>query len=155
LNALFQPSSFTIQNSLPLFFHQRLTYLFAMPWLVSAFSLLVAAAGWYYMTHPHPALRLATIEQTRVNALRIRLRRICGAVTLFVGIGFFAGFRAVDVENNPHGFVAIWLCELALLVVMVTLAMVDVRLTLRLRRMIDSNLAENSKRKEPDTDDPS
>ena len=64
-------------------------------------------------------------------------------VLLLLGPTFFAGFRSVMPETSfePLTFVTLWLSVLGLMGVMVVLALVDVRLTLKLRRHQQSRTA--------------
>jgi hypothetical protein len=107
-----------------------------MPWLVPAFSLIVGVAGWYYLMHARTAAsRLVAVEQERTNELRIRLRRVCGAITVMIAIGFYAGFKT-DPDVQPRRFGLIWLAVMCLLATTIVLALIDVRLTLRLRQSV-------------------
>jgi hypothetical protein len=102
--------------------------------LSSTFSLLVAAAGWYYMFYSRAATNLGEVEDQALNLRRQRLRRIGGFVMLLLAIAFYAGFNTVDVETSAAWFVAVWLSVFVLLMMIVLLAMIDLRLTWRLRR---------------------
>jgi hypothetical protein len=98
-------------------------------------ALLTGAAGWYYLFYSRAAARLGEFEAQRVNDQRARLRRIGGGVMLFLGAGLYIGFRTADADNGqPFVFVAAWLANMALMAVLVVLALVDVRLTARLRK---------------------
>lgn len=100
-------------------------------WLVGIFSLLVAAAGWYYLFYSRAAQRLSGIENQDINQRRVRLRRIGGAVMMLLAVSVFAGVFTVQ---SPRSFVAVWLMVLALLGAIVVLALMDLRLTIKLRR---------------------
>ena len=93
-------------------------------------SILTAAAGWYYMFYSRAADRLEGIESERLNRRRIRLRRAGGGVLMLLGILFFAGSQ----EISAVAFLAIWSCVMLLLVVIVILALIDLRLTWQLQR---------------------
>ena len=97
-------------------------------------SLLTAAAGWYYLFYSRASERLAEFEADRINRRRAWLRRIGGGVMILLGIGLYLGFRAADADNRPVFFVAVWLVNMTLMATLVILALVDVRLTARLRR---------------------
>ncbi len=97
-------------------------------------SLLIAIVGWYYTFDTHAAEKLATVENAGINRLRIRLRRAGGCAMMALAICFFAGFYTVDFRDQPHAFVAIWIAVIALLATLVVLALVDLRLTSKLRR---------------------
>lgn len=104
--------------------------------LATTLAFLIATAGWHYLFYSRAANRLSGVENERLNRLRIRLRRVGGVVLLLLGPTFFAGFRTLDPESdfNPHAFVGLWVSVLLLMGVMVVLALVDVRLTFRLRQ---------------------
>ena len=104
--------------------------------LATTLSLLIAAAGWHYLFYSKAAGRLSGVEGERLNRRRVHLRRVGGVVLLLLGPTFFAGFRTLDpqTEFNPEAFVGLWLSVLLLMGVMVVLALVDVRLTLKLRK---------------------
>jgi len=104
--------------------------------LATTLALLIATAGWHYLFYSRAAERLSGVEQQRLNRLRVLLRRAGGAVLLVLGPTFFAGFRTLlpDTDFNPSAFAALWLSVLGLMGLMVILAMVDVRLTWKLRQ---------------------
>jgi hypothetical protein len=85
--------------------------------LQTAFALVVAAAGWYYMFYSQAASRLAGVEGEAVNRRRVRLRRVNGLMMFLLGVFFFAGFFAVDLDRPTVAL----------------LAAIDVRLTLKLK----------------------
>jgi drug/metabolite transporter (DMT)-like permease len=102
--------------------------------LAGIFALLTGAAGWFYLFYSRAAHRLSGIEDQRLNARRIALRRVGGVAMLLLGGFFFAGFYALeDPHHKPAAFLAVWLSVFALLVILVVLALVDVGLTRRLR----------------------
>jgi len=98
------------------------------------FSLLVAAAGWYYMFYSRGAANLSGYEKDALNARRRRLRRIGGFVMLLLGIAFFAGFHTVDADDSAAAFLLVWMGVFLLLLTIVLLALLDLRLTWKLRR---------------------
>ncbi|HYE17292.1 MAG TPA: hypothetical protein VEA69_02550 [Tepidisphaeraceae bacterium] len=102
--------------------------------LTASFSLIVAAAGWYYMFYSRAAARLGAVEEHRENRIRQRLRRLNGAAMFLMAVLFFAGFNSIDFRNSPNAFVGVWFGVFVLLLAIVVLAMIDVRLTWRLRR---------------------
>ncbi len=102
--------------------------------LSSFFSLLVGAAGWYYMFYSRAAAHLEPIEGQSTNQARRRLRQIGGFCMLLIGGLFFAGFHAVDAATTPSAFVAVWFSVFVLLLAVVLLAMIDMRLTLKMHR---------------------
>lgn len=104
--------------------------------LSSVFSLLVAAAGWYYMFYSRAASRLSGIEDEDANRKRHRLRQINGFVMFLLAIGVYAGLNSIDPaasQSAAAAFLAVWLTVFLLLLIIVLLAMVDLRLTWRLR----------------------
>ena len=103
--------------------------------LATILALLIATAGWHYLFYSRAAQRLTGVESERLNRLRIRLRRAGGVVLLVLGPTFFAGFRTLDpaTEFEPDRFVGLWVSVLALMGAMVVLALIDVRLTFKLR----------------------
>lgn len=98
--------------------------------LVDIFSVLTAAAGWYYMFYSRAAQKLEQIEAQRTNERRVRLRRVGGLVMLLIGVLFFAGFQALP----DKAFIGVWLAVVFLLLVIVILGLIDVHLTWKLRR---------------------
>lgn len=105
-----------------------------MPYLAGIFALLTGAAGWYYMFYSRAAQRLSGVEDERLNARRVRLRRVGGVAMVLLGAFFFAGMHALDKPGqSPAVFAGVWLAVFVLLIVIVVLAMIDVRLTHRLR----------------------
>jgi hypothetical protein len=104
--------------------------------LATTLALLIATAGWHYLFYSRAAERLSGVEEERLNRLRVVLRRAGGVVLLVLGPTFFAGFRTLlpETDFNPSAFVTLWLSVLGLMAVMVVLAMVDVRLTWKLRQ---------------------
>lgn len=99
----------------------------------TVFALTVAAAGWYYMFYSQAASRLAGVESEPVNRRRVRLRRLNGLMMFLLGIFFFAGFFAVDLDHPTISFFLVWLVTMFLLLAIVVLAVIDVRLTLKLK----------------------
>jgi len=98
------------------------------------FSLAVAAAGWYYMFYSRAADKLGAVEDQAINQKRSRLRRIGGFAMFLLAVFLFAGSHSVDEKTSPLAFLVIWITVFILLFVIVVLALVDVRLTARLRR---------------------
>ena len=98
------------------------------------FSLLTAAAGWFYLFHSRGARTLSGIEQRRLNVLRSRMRRAGGFSMLLLAVGFYAGFNTVDADQTPAAFAGVWIGVMVLLAVVVALALIDLWLTACLRR---------------------
>jgi hypothetical protein len=106
-----------------------------MRYIAGIFALLTGASGWFYLFYSRAAQRLSEIENQRLNDRRIALRRVGGVVMLLLGGFFFAGFYAFDEPlTRPALFVGVWLTVFALLVAVVVLALIDLRLTRKLRR---------------------
>jgi hypothetical protein len=105
-----------------------------MTWLANTFSLIVAVAGWYYMFYSRAAQKLGAVEDQQINVRRSRLRRIGGFAMFLLAVFLFAGFHTVDAKASPLAFMLVWIAVFLLLFVIVVLALVDVRLTGRLRR---------------------
>jgi hypothetical protein len=105
--------------------------------LSAIFALFVGAAGWHYMFYSKAAGRLEGIENASLNLARSRLRRVGGFFMLLLAGFFFAGFWAFDferLEGRGDAFTLVWACVGVLMLVIVVLALIDLRLTYRLRR---------------------
>ena len=107
-----------------------------MDYIGPTLAFLTAAAGWFYLFYSKASDRLAEIEAQRTNRQRFVLRRTGGGVMLLLGLGLYLGFRAADADNRPFVFVGVWLMNMALMATLVILALVDVRLTARLRKKL-------------------
>src|SRR5436190_3330462 len=101
--------------------------------LTTVFSLLIGAAGWYYLFYSRAAARLAGVEDQALNVRRQRFRRFGRFVMLLLAVGIFAGFNTVDPHASAQAFILVWFGVFVLLFVIVILAMLDLRLTWRLR----------------------
>jgi hypothetical protein len=99
--------------------------------LVDALSLLIAVAGWHYMFYSRAAKRLEKIEDPRVNLSRIRLRRVNGGIMLLLAVAFFIGSQAW-LQARAAGFIVVWLVVLGLMLMILVLALLDLRLTWKL-----------------------
>ena len=104
-----------------------------MPSAPSILALIVAIAGWFYLFNSKAAQRLDGIEAPAANNRRDRLRRLNGLAMLPLALGFYAGFK-IDPHLHPIIFLSLWTIVVILLVFVVLLAIVDLRLTARLRR---------------------
>jgi drug/metabolite transporter (DMT)-like permease len=102
--------------------------------LVAILSLLIAISGWYYAFYSPAARRLASIEDEPLNQKRVRLRQFGGGVMMALAVCFFAGFYSIDFRLQPRAFVTLWMTVCALLALIVWLALIDLRLTLQLRK---------------------
>jgi hypothetical protein len=105
-----------------------------MHYLPGILALLIGAAGWHYLFYSPAARRLGAIEHPAVNLKRSRLRRANGVALLMLAGLFYAGFYAVDDRQTPQTFVLVWLGVFVLLFIVVVLAVIDLRLTAKLRR---------------------
>ena len=104
-----------------------------MRYLPAIFALLVAAAGWYYLFYSAAAAKLASVEDPVTNRLRVRLRRICGAVIIAMAATFYAGTVAFENERLTEAAL-LFGAMMLLMLAMVLLGLVDLRLTNKLRR---------------------
>lgn len=105
-----------------------------MPWLAAVFSLLIMIAGWHYLLYSRAAHKLGSVEDSRLNARRVRLRRAGGGVMMLLGIAFYGGTYTYNEHRDPRAFLAVWSAVLVLLGAIVLLALLDLRLTWKLRR---------------------
>jgi hypothetical protein len=105
-----------------------------MRYLAGIFALLTGASGWFYLFYSRAAQRLSGIEEQRLNDQRVALRRVGGVVMLLLAGFFFTGFYALDDPRwSPFTLMFVWLVVFALLIAVVVLAMLDLRLTRKLR----------------------
>jgi hypothetical protein len=103
--------------------------------VVNILSLMVAASGWYYLFYSRAAHRLEKLEDRRLNLSRIRCRRAAGGLLSIMGVlMFIGGQRQTEPEAHPRLYIGIWTGVMALLLVIVILAMIDLRLTLKIRQ---------------------
>jgi hypothetical protein len=91
---------------------------------------LAAAMGWYYMFYSRAAHRLEAIEAQHINRWRIGLRRVGGGLMMLLGILFFAGSQNLA----PIPYILVWTGVMLMLLLIVGLALVDLRLTWELRK---------------------
>jgi Na+/H+ antiporter NhaD/arsenite permease-like protein len=103
-------------------------------YLPGIFALVVAATGWFYLFYSTAAQGLTAAEPQPANRRRVRLRRVGGVVMLLLGFSFYAGFYAVQWDPPGRDFALVWLAVTVLLMILVVLALVDLRLTMKLRR---------------------
>src|SRR5438477_12364820 len=99
-----------------------------MQHLPAVLSLLVLAAGWYYLFYSPAAHRLSAIEQPRFNALRIRLRRANGVVMMLLAVSFYAAAVTVNEQTPPNLAILVIVSIGLLLCGMIVLALIDVHL---------------------------
>jgi hypothetical protein len=100
------------------------------PVVVDIFAGLTAAMGWYYMFYSRAAKKLEAIEAQHINLWRVRLRRIGGGAMMLLGVLFFAGFQNLA----PIPFIVVWVGVMLALLLIVALALFDIRLTWALRK---------------------
>ena len=106
-----------------------------VPAVAAILALLVGIAGWYYLFYSRAARRLAGVEESAANTRRHRLRRVNGGVMLVLAALFYFGF-ALDPHRQPRPFVIVWIAVVVLLGVVLTLAVIDLRLTAGIRRRL-------------------
>jgi|HubBroStandDraft_6_1064221.scaffolds.fasta_scaffold1696645_1 hypothetical protein len=102
--------------------------------LADIFALACGVAGWFYLFYSKAAGKLAIVEPAAQNTVRVRLRRLCGVALVLLGIGFYAGFNAVDDRRNPAIYLAVWMVSILLLLLIIALVAADIHLTRMLRR---------------------
>lgn len=107
--------------------------------LAAILSLLIGAAGWFYLFYANPGAGLESIEARMRSRLRARLRRIGGLAMIGLAVLFYIAFRftPIDGETRPPWSVGLaWLGVIVLLGIVLLLGLIDVILTGRLRRDI-------------------
>jgi hypothetical protein len=98
--------------------------------LGNLFALLVSLAGWFYLFNGRHARALGLIEGAAQNDRRIRLRRVGGFLMLLCSACLFGGNNLDDLRLA----LACWLAVLMLLLGIIVLALLDLRLTMKLRK---------------------
>ena len=101
--------------------------------LPGVLALLIGVAGWFYLFYSKAATNLSVIEEQRLNLRRTNLRRVGAVIMLGLAVLIAVGAYGFDLERPTAGFFALWLAVIALLMAIVVLALVDLRLTIRLR----------------------
>ena len=104
--------------------------------LPAILALLVAATGWYYLWYSRASVRLQTIEEERSNRLRGILRRINAIIMLLIALGIAFGTYKFDREGAESEFIITWSAVMLLLLGFVVLALIDLRLTIKLRQQM-------------------
>lgn len=97
------------------------------------FSCLVVTAGWFYLWHAPRAGRLAILEGSRNNLLRIRLRRIGGLCMVALGVVFYLAWVAVNRKSSPIVVLVALASIVVLMMIVLFLGWVDIRLTRKMR----------------------
>jgi UDP-N-acetylmuramyl pentapeptide phosphotransferase/UDP-N-acetylglucosamine-1-phosphate transferase len=114
---------------------QWLNSRYPMPAIITdILSLLIAIAGWYYLFNSRAAANLQGVESDSRNRRRVRLRRAGGTAMLLLAVGLLVGFNTVDAGQSPHAYLLVWTAVMILLMIVVILALIDLRMTLKLRR---------------------
>ncbi len=101
--------------------------------LPGIFALLVAGAGWFYLFYSKAAERLAVIEDNALNIRRVRLRRTSGFFLILLGMLLYIGSYSVDWDTPTVWFLVTWVSVIVLVGLVTLLALLDVRLTSKLR----------------------
>jgi hypothetical protein len=96
-------------------------------------AFLIAAAGWFYLFNAHNAGRLVVIEDVRMNHRRIALRKAGGGTLFALAIVFYCGLHLADPVHHALLFVCLWLGVFLLVGCIMILALVDLRMTRRMR----------------------
>lgn len=112
-----------------------------MPLIAAILALLVGIAGWFYLFYSKAAHRLAAVEASPVNRLRQRLRRLNGAVMVVIAALFYTGF-AINPDLQKRTYLAVWSGVMLLLLVVLALAVIDLRLTASIRRRLRQSRPE-------------
>lgn len=100
-------------------------------------ALCMLAIGWHYVFSTRAADRLTGIESPAANCIRRRNRRAAGLLMLPMAVLFFAGSYFVNATDRPGAFVIIWMIVMLLLLAVLVLAVIDMRLTAKLRKHKD------------------
>ena len=110
--------------------------------MVAIFSLVVGAIGWYYLFYSQASERLIAVEDQKTNHRRGVLRRINAIVMLLLAVGIAFGMFKFDPHKHPEAFLITWSIVMLLLLVLVALALFDLRLTMKLRRALRERRGE-------------
>ncbi len=105
-----------------------------MPILTGIFSLMIAAAGWYYLFYSDAVHRLAAVEDVAINTRRVRIRRLGSVLLILLAMLFYVGSAVVSWDEPTVWFAVIWLGVMVLVGVVTILALLDLRLTNQLRQ---------------------
>jgi len=109
-----------------------------MLWIAGIFSLLTAAAGWFYLFYSRAAEKLVGVEGARANARRVRLRRVGGTAMILLGAAFYVACAAL-IRRDLALFSGMMLAVLTLMAVTLILGLMDLRLTRKLRKNDERN----------------
>ena len=119
--------------------------------LPAIFSLIVGAAGWFYLWHSKSAQGLAAIEAPELNRRRVRLRRYNGVTMLLLAVSFYVAYASADQPGRGMRALLCMAAVVVLLVVMLALALIDIRLTRRLREAIKRKQHDAQRDRQRDT----
>ncbi len=114
----------------------------------AAIALVVGAAGWWYLFYSSGAARLGGFESDQANRSRVRLRRANAMVMLLLAVGVAVGIYGVGAER-PVTYLAVWGAVMALLIVFMILALLDLRLTWRLKEQLRREHRSSPRRGQP------
>jgi predicted nucleic acid-binding Zn ribbon protein len=103
--------------------------------LPAMLALLIGVAGWFYLFYSRAATSLSVLEDQKRNDRRATLRRFGGIVMLALAVLISVGAYGydLDLDRQPRSFYILWLVVIALLMLIVVLAFIDVRLTVKLK----------------------
>jgi hypothetical protein len=99
-------------------------------YLPGIFAMIVLAAGWHYAFFSSAAMKLAAVENPRLNARRVLMRRINGAVMFLLAVDFYILCYA---ETSATVGAILVLALFALMMLLLLFALADLRLTRQLR----------------------
>lgn len=114
-----------------------------MTYLPAILSTLIAAAGWYYAFYSPAARRLGGVEAPAANRRRVRLRQVNGVAMIVLGGGLYLLLAALENRWRPTTILLLFAIVLFLLLLIGVLAMVDLRLTVRLRQELRDRHADH------------
>ena len=109
--------------------------------LPGIFAFLVGVAGWFYLFYSKAARNLQPIEDPALNRRRRRLRQANGIMMLLLAVVFSTLMYRFIPRENALGAMAALTAVILLLIAILVLALIDVRLTAKLR----ANLRERRK----------
>lgn len=105
-----------------------------MKYSAAILALLTGIAGWYYLFYSRGVQTPSGLADPHLAARRIFLRKVGGGIMLLLGIGLYLGFWAADEASHPVWFIVIWVAVLVLMAALIVLALIDIQLTVRIRR---------------------
>jgi len=104
--------------------------------MIGILALLIAAVGWYYLFYSRATEKLGSIEEQQANRRRGLLRRVNAIVMLLMAVGIAAGTYRFHPDTTRDEWIATWTAVMLLLPISVILALIDVRLTMKLREQL-------------------